>query len=84
MKRTFLFLILAAGLAIPALHSQAPAPAPAVAPVAGAIPAQQARQLLEGVRESTATLLEQQAKTLQLLDEMEKTAQTIKTLGKRS
>jgi ABC-type transporter Mla subunit MlaD len=81
MKRTFAFLILTASLAVPVLHSQAPAPA-AVAPAAGA--AANTRQLLQSVRESNAKLLEQQAKTLQLLDEMEKTSQTLKTLGKRA
>jgi hypothetical protein len=83
MKRTFAFLILAASLAAPALHSQAPAPA-AVAPAPAAAAAANTRQLLQSVRESNAKLLEQQTKTLQLLDEMEKTSQTLKTLGKRA
>jgi hypothetical protein len=82
MKRAFAFLILTASLAVPTLHSQAPAPA-AVAPAPGAAAAN-TRQLLQSVRESNAKLLEQQAKTLQLLDEMEKTSQTLKTLGKRA
>jgi hypothetical protein len=81
MKRTFAFLILTASLAVPVLHSQAPAPA-AVAPAPAA--AANTRQLLQSVRESNAKLLEQQTKTLQLLDEMEKTSQAIKTLGKRA
>jgi len=73
MKHTFAFLIAAACIAVPVLHSQAPAPAGAPS----------ARQLLQTVKESNAKLLEQQSKTLQLLDEMEKTSQAIKTLGKR-
>ena len=82
MKRTFLFLIVVAGFAVPVLHSQAPAPAPA--PAVAAANLANARQLLESVRESNAKLLEQQTKTLQVLDEMAKTAQQIKTFGQRS
>jgi hypothetical protein len=74
MKRTFAFLIVAIGLAVPTLRSQAPAPAAT----------QNTRQLLQAVKESNAKLLEQQAKTLQLLEEMDKTSQAIKTLGKRA
>jgi hypothetical protein len=74
MKRTFALLIATACIAVPVLHSQAPVPA--------GVPS--ARQLLQTVKESNAKLLEQQAKTLQLLDEMEKTSQAIKTLGKRA
>jgi hypothetical protein len=82
MKKLLLPFVLIA-LAIPALQSQSPAPVPA--PATGAAPtAPSARQLLEQIRDANAKLLEQQAKTLQLLDEMEKTSQTIKTLGKRA
>jgi hypothetical protein len=83
MKKLLLPFAVLVALAIPALQSQSPAPIPA--PAAGATPAApSARQLLEQIRDANAKLLEQQAKTLQLLDEMEKTSQTIKTLGKRA
>jgi hypothetical protein len=73
MKRFLVLLGVVAVAAVPVIHSQAPAAAP-VAP---------ARQLLETLRENNAKLIEQQTKTLQLLEEMEKTSQMIKALGKR-
>ena len=79
MKRFLILLSAVAVAAVPVIHSQAPAPAPAPA----AAPVAPARQLLETLRENNAKLIEQQTKTLQLLDEMEKTSQAIKTLGKR-
>ena len=77
MKRFLILLGVVAIAAVPVIHSQAPAPAPAAAP---AVPA---RQLLETLRENNAKLIEQQTKTLQLLDEMEKNSQQIKAWGKR-
>jgi hypothetical protein len=55
------------------VRSQAPAPANP----------QNTRRTLETLKEANAKLIEQQAKTLQLLEEMEKTSQTLKALGKR-
>jgi hypothetical protein len=40
--------------------------------------------MLKAIRDANARLLEQQAATLQKLDEMEKSSQTLKILGKRS
>lgn len=75
------FLLLAAALSIcTVVDAQTPAP---VAPAAPANPAE-TRKMLEAIRDTNAKLIEQQAKTLQLLDEMEKTSQAIKTLGKRA
>jgi predicted protein tyrosine phosphatase len=82
MKTTLLALALAAVLP-GSLYSQAPAPALGVAPAGAPANAAETLRLLQQMRESNAKLLEQQARTLQLLDEMEKTSQTIKTLGKR-
>jgi hypothetical protein len=45
---------------------------------------QNTRRALETLKEANAKLIEQQAKTLQLLEEMEKTSQTLKSLGKRA
>ena len=59
------------------LHSQAPVPAPAV-------PAGTPLEQLKAIRDQNAKLLEQQAATLQKLDELEKAAQTLKVLGKRT
>lgn len=69
--------------AISSAHSQAPIAPPAAAGAANT-PAAVARQQLETIREQNAKLLEQQTRTLQLLDEMEKASQTLKTLGKRA
>ena len=49
-------------------------------PAAPLTPAEQLRT----IRDQNAKLLEQQAKTLLQLEEMEKTAQSLKVLGKRS
>ena len=87
MKRPLLFLIVALGLAAlrTDLRSQdaAPAPAPAPAPIAP-IPNGPPLEMLKAIRDANARLLEQQAATLQKLDEMEKSSQTLKVLGKRS
>ena len=79
MKRTLLLITLLAGLEAtsPKLHSQAPAPAVAV-PAGGAL------EQLKAIRDQNAKLLEQQAATLQKLDDLEKTSQTVKVLGRRS
>ena len=74
MKRALSLAALAAilGAGSLSLHSQAPAPA--------GTPVGQ----LKAIRDQNAKLLEQQAATLQKLDEIEKTSQTIKVLGKRA
>ena len=78
MKRTLTILMLVAGFTVTGLtlHSQTPAPA--------AQPAKSPLEQLKAMRDSNARLLEQQAKTLQQLDEMEKTSQALKALGRRS
>ena len=90
MKRASLFLALALLLGAPATMLQSqdadPAPAPAIAPPAPIPPVQKGAplEMLKAMRDANAKLLEQQAATLLKLEEMEKAAQTIKTLGKRS
>ena len=90
MKRAFLFLAIAIGLGMPGagLRSQDAAqdaapvvPAPAPIPP---IPKGPPLEMLKAMRDANAKLLEQQAATLQKLEEMEKTSQTLKVLGKRS
>ena len=87
MKRALFSLILAAGLCVTSasLRSQdaAQAPAPAPAPVAP-IPNGTPLQMLNAIRDANAKLLEQQAATLLKLEEIEKTSQQLKILGKRS
>ena len=74
MKRALSLLAVAAVLGIGSLslHSQAPAPA--------GTPLEQ----LKAIRDQNVKILEQQAATLQKLDELEKTSQTVKVLGKRA
>ena len=91
MKRAFLFLAIAAALGVPGaeLRSQdaAPDPAPAAAPVAAPIPpipSGTPLQMLKAIRDGNAKVLERQAATLQKLEDLEKTAQTMKVLGRRS
>ena len=89
MKHASLFLALALLLGVPAttLQSQDAEPAPAApAPPAPIPPVQKGAplEMLKAMRDANAKLLEQQAATLLKLEEMEKAAQTIKTLGKRS
>ena len=88
MKRAILSLAIVFGLGMPALQSQDDDPAPVAAPAAPApIPPVEKGQplaMLKAMRDANAKLLEQQAATLQKLEEMEKTAQNLKTLGKRS
>jgi hypothetical protein len=95
MKRAFLFLAVAAGLCMSGtvLRSQdaapegasdaATAPKPTPAPIPP-IPSGTALEMLKAIRDSNAKLLEQQAASLQKLDELDKTAQTLKILGRRS
>ncbi len=87
MKNTLLCLLLLLGVGAlpPVLRSQddAPAPAPAPAPITP-IPNGPPLEMLKAIRDANARLLEQQAATLQKLDEMEKSSQTLKILGKRS
>ncbi len=89
MKRASLFLALALMLGVPAttLRSQDAESAPAtIAPPAPIPPVQKGASLemLKAMRDANAKLLEQQAATLLKLEEMEKTAQNLKILGKRS
>lgn len=74
MKRNLLYTVLILAGLLAGVHSQAPAPTAAP----------NTRQILESTRAANAKLIEQQAKTLQLLEEMEKNSQTLKTLGKRA
>ena len=87
MKRALLFLAIATGLGVLGtdLRSQdaAPAPAPAPAPIAP-IPNGPPLEMLKAIRDANIKLLEQQAATLQKLDEMDKASQALKILGKRS
>ena len=89
MSRASLFLALALLLGAPAttLQSQDADPAPAViAPPAPIAPVQKGAtlEMLKAMRDANAKLLEQQATTLLKLEEMEKAAQNLKILGKRS
>ena len=71
---------------------QLPAPAPTpVPPVPIKLPSTQPSptpramlEQLQTMRDANVKILEQQAKTLLQLEEMQKTAQQIKTFGKRS
>ena len=87
MKRAIPFLIAVLGLGAlrSDLRSQdaAPAPAPAPAPITP-IPNGPPLEMLKAIRDANIKLLEQQAATLQKLEEMEKTSQTLKVLGKRT
>jgi hypothetical protein len=78
MKRTLTILALALGFTITGLtlHSQTPAPA--------TLPAKSPLEQLKAFRDANAKLLEQQTKTLQQLDELEKTSQALKVLGRRA
>ncbi|MEQ1850401.1 MAG: hypothetical protein ABMA01_02300 [Chthoniobacteraceae bacterium] len=79
MKRILVILAVIAGIGAASLpvHSQAPAPA-VVAPGGSAL------EQLKAIRDRNAKLLEQQTATLQKLEELEKTSQTVKVLGRRS
>ena len=90
MKRASFFLALALLLGVSATTLQSqdaePAPAPALAPPAPIAAVQKAAtlEMLKAMRDANAKLLEQQAATLRKLEEMEKAAQNIKILSKRS
>ena len=88
MKRAILSLAIVFVLGMPALQSQDADPAPAAAPAApepiAPVEKGQPLAMLKAMRDANAKLLEQQAATLLKLDEMEKTAQNLKILGKRS
>ena len=89
MKRSILSLIIVAavGMLRTDVCSQedvpAPAPAPAPAPITP-IPNGPPLEMLKAIRDANAKLLEQQAATLLKLEEMEKSSQAMKILGKRS
>lgn len=82
MKSLLTLLAVAASLACTTLHAQTPAPA-APAPAPASTP-QALIQQLQAIRDANVKLLEQQTKTLAELDEMVKTAQSIKAFAKRS
>jgi hypothetical protein len=79
MKRILLILAVVAGVGATTLplHSQAAAPAVAV-------PSGSALEQLKVLRDRNAKILEHQTTTIQKLDELEKTSQTVKVLGRRS
>ena len=72
--KTILAIIVGAATIV-AVHSQAQAPGAA---------AQTPVQQLQAIRDANVKLLEQQARSLEQLIEMDKVAQQIKVLGKRS
>jgi hypothetical protein len=82
MKRFLLIPAVATGLWLVALplHSQAPAPAPAIPAIPAGTPLQQLRM----IRDQNVKLLEQQAATLLKLEELEKAAEQLKIFAKRS
>ncbi len=89
MKRPILSLIIVAAAALlqTAVHSQDAAPTPVPVPAAAPIPPISngpPLEMLKAIRDANAKLIEQQAATLLKLEEMEKTAQSMKILGKRS
>ena len=87
MKRATLGLLIVAacGLLRTDVRSQDDAPAPVAAPAPIApIPNGSPLEMLKAIRDANARLLEQQATTLLKLEEMEKTSQSMKVLGKRS
>lgn len=90
MKRALLFLaiVIVSGMPGTGLHSQdaepeTVQPAPAAVPIP-AIPKGAPIEMLKAIRDANAKIIEQQAATLLKLDELEKLAQTLKILGKRS
>ena len=87
MKRALLYLLIVAGCGMfrADVRSQDDAPAPVAAPALIApIPNGPPLEMLKAIRDANARLLEQQAATLLKLEEMEKTSQSMKILGKRS
>ena len=85
MKRILFILTVVAGFSATSLtlHSQAPTPAVAPAPVV-VIPAGPPLEMLKAIRDQNAKLLEAQAAAIQKLDELEKASQAVKVLGRRS
>ena len=90
MKRALLFLAVVIGLGVPGTMLRSQDAAPDAAPVAPTpvpippIPQGPPLEMLKAIRDGNIKLLEQQAATLQKLEEMEKLSQTLKVLGKRS
>jgi hypothetical protein len=90
MKRTLIFAAIVAGIGAMSanLHSQSAVPAAAPAAEVSlptfVIPAGNVLEQLKAIRDSNARLLDAQAATLLKLEEMEKNAQALKVLGKRS
>ncbi len=81
--KTILSLIAVACVALTSF-AQIPTPEPPAVPVpVQPTPAAVLAQL-KAIRDQNARLIEQQAATLKQLEEMEKTAQTLKMMGKRS
>ena len=87
MKRSFLCLLTVLGLCGLCTNLQSQDPAPAVAPALVQIPQipnGPPLEMLKAIRDANIKLLERQAATLQKLEEMEKTSQSLKVLGRRS
>ena len=85
MKRALFIIAIAAGFGATSLtlHSQAPEPAVVPAPVV-VIPAGPPLEMLKAIRDQNAKLIEAQAAAILKLDELEKAAQAVKVLGRRS
>jgi hypothetical protein len=79
MKPIFLALAVGAALGAASLPLRSQAPAPAATPLSGSVLEQ-----LKTLRDRNAKLLEQQTATFRKIEELEKTSQTLKVLGRRS
>lgn len=97
MKRTFLFILVIGAALAPLAHlnSQLAQPVPVVPPpvkptAAPAIAINIVPQIkapiaqLKAMKAANQTMIDQQAKTLQALDELQKQAEELKIFGKRS
>ena len=99
MKRTFITLLVLGAILAPLahLHSQSAQPAPTAAASPSPAPAtplvitinicpQLKNPLLQldAMKKANQAMIEQQAKTLQTLDELQKQAEELKIYGKRS
>lgn len=80
MKRSLYIIALVAGFGATSLTLHSQVPAPVVVAIAGTTPLEQ----LKALRDQNAKILEQQAATLLKLEEIEKTSQTVKVLGRRT
>ena len=93
MRTTIALLVVAATVAVNALHAQTAAPvvvqaapsvaAPAAQPPAAATGSSPALQLLQSLKAANDETLKKQEATLQQLDELQKAADQIKVFTKR-